>query len=124
MSYYANKDDFAVEYNYADWTAYAAERPNSPSLANLNRKLGMATRIINRFIGCYPNNVTDSDYTEELKDLCLMMVKRMYQVEMGQGMAKTIPYFSPNDFLIERERLRLVEIGALLEYREVGRISS
>jgi len=51
------------------------------------------------------------------------MVHRMRQIELGQGLQGKIPLFSPNDFLIERERTFLqFTVGVSLGYKSVGGI--
>ena len=49
------------------------------------------------------------------------MVLRMRQIDLGQGLPGKIPMFSPNDFLVDRERTYLQDtVGVLLGYRGVG----
>lgn len=49
------------------------------------------------------------------------MVTRMRQIKLGQGLPGKIPMFSPNDFLIDRERRYLQStIGVVLGYRGIG----
>lgn len=122
MATYADEDDWAINQNYASWTAYALANPNSPTLAHITELLTKGTRIINKNIGCYSTNVSDTRFTGDLLDLNITMVNRMRQIELGQGMAGQIPLFSPNDFLIEREREDLKNYGKILGYRKVGRI--
>jgi hypothetical protein len=120
MASYADKDDFAQEYDYANWTTFNTAKGGKPSATWVENALNQMTRKINSFIGCYPNNVTSTNYTNELKDQCIRMVIRKLQVRTGQGMVGNIPFFSPNDFLVERERDRLYEIGLELEHRVLG----
>jgi len=45
----------------------------------------------------------------------------MRQIELGQGLQGKIPLFSPNDFLIERERNYLqFTVGVSLGYKGIG----
>ncbi len=78
------------------------------------------TEIINGYIGCFSINITSTDFAEWLKKLNIKMVDRKRQVDLAQGKFNTIPYFSPNDYLQDRERTRLYEIGIILGYRSVG----
>ena len=80
-----------------------------------------ATAIINKNIGSFSTDITDTRFIADVEELCLTMVKRMQQIDTGQGMAGNIPMFSPNDFLIERERVDLKNYGFILKHRTVGK---
>lgn len=119
---YIDKDEYAVNNNYANWTTYAAAVPNAPTLTHLeNDLITEATDIINENIGSDNISITDSRYLSRIKKLCARMVIRMEQIELGQGLPGKIPLFSPNDFLIERERKYLQStVGVVLGYRVLG----
>ena len=119
---YADKDQWAVNQEFADWDAYAAANPNSPPLATITRLLNKATRIINRNIGSGATTITDERYIDDLEDLCIEMVNRMRQINIAEGRAQSIPMFSPNDYLVEREREQLRQIGRVLGYRLGGKV--
>lgn len=101
---------------------YAARKPNAPTLAHLERLIRRANNIINRYIGCRPTNITHATYLADVQDLCLKMVIRQRQVELAQGQPARIPMFSPNDFLIDREREDLIDIGIVLGHRAIGEV--
>jgi len=120
---YINEDAFAVSENYDDWSAYATDKPNAPTLAHLTELIEEATDTINENIGSYNVDITDVRFLSRVQKLCLRMVHRMRQIELGQGLQGKIPLFSPNDFLIERERNYLqFTIGVALGYKSVGGI--
>jgi hypothetical protein len=123
MTNYATKEEWAIRQDYATWAAYTADNPSAPSEDHLEDMLETATQIINDEIGSFSLNVTDSRFTTRLKKLCLKMVDRMRQVDMAQGKFNTIPFFSPNDYLIEREREYLRQIGRILSHRRVGKVA-
>lgn len=80
-----------------------------------------ASEIINQYIGSYNTDITDTRFLSRVQKLCLRMVKRMEQIETAQGLPARIPMFSPNDFLIERERTFLeFTVGILLGYKSIG----
>ena len=118
---YIDEDVFAVGYNYADWDAYSATNPNAPTLEWVTENIEEATEIINQNIGSFNISITDVRFLSRVQKLCLRMVKRMRQIEFGQGLPGKIPMFSPNDFLIDRERKYLQStIGVVLQYRVIG----
>ena len=120
---YINEDVFAVGYNYEDWTAYALVKPRAPTLEWVTENIEEATDIINENIGSFNISITDTRFLSRVKKLCLRMVKRMRQIELGQGLPGKIPMFSPNDFLIERERKFLQSsVGIVLGYRVLGEV--
>ena len=122
MPAYIDKDVYAVGHNYTDWDAYAAARPNKPTLALLTEIIEECTEIINENIGSFNINITDARFLSKVQKLCLRMVNRNRQIEMAQGQPGKIPMFSPNDFLIERERTYLRNIGVILKYRVIGAV--
>jgi hypothetical protein len=118
---YIDEDAFAVGYNYANWTAYASANPNTPTLAWVTENIEEATEIINEKIGSHNVSITDVRFLSRVQKLCLRMVKRMKQIEYGQGTPGRIPLFSPNDFLQDRERKFLQStVGVVLKYRGIG----
>lgn len=119
---YATKKDWAIRHNYATWAAYETARPGAPSETHINEMLEEMTEIINFEIGSFNSDVTDSRFASFLQKLCLRMTDRAFQVDLGQGTANNIPMFSPNDFLIERERAKIRSIGKILGYRSAGKV--
>ncbi len=119
---YIDEEVFAIGNDYATWLLYAADNPETPILSHLTELIEEATEIINENIGSFNTNISDSRFLSRVEKLCLRMVKRMRQVETGQGMSGKIPMFSPNDFLIERERINLHNIGKILKFRKVGKL--
>ena len=117
MATYCDEDDYAQSHDYANWTAYAAARANQPTLSHLTQALNKATRIINRIIGTR-SNVTDSDYTSDLLDYCLIMTKRILG-ESTEGNRGNFIAYSPADYLNEKERAWLTEVAITLEKRVV-----
>jgi len=118
---YIDEEAFAKSENYATWIAYTADNPNNPTLLNLTEMIEEASEIINLNIGSYNIDITDTRFLSRVQKLCLRMVKRMMQIDIAQGLPARIPMFSPNDFLISREREYLQFIvGVLLGYRGVG----
>lgn len=80
-----------------------------------------ATEIINENIACYQVNIDDERFLSRVKKLNNRMVSRMRQIQLGQGLPGKIPMFSPNDFLIDRERKYLKStIGVVLGFRGIG----
>jgi hypothetical protein len=119
---YATTDQWAIQRDYASFAAYNTANPNAVIEAKLTALLDKATSIINRNIGSYSTSVTSSVYTTDLKYLCIEMVDRMLQINFAEGKTQNIPMFSPNDYLVERERENLRSIGKILGYRKVGRL--
>ena len=120
---YIDKEVFAISNNYANWTAYASDNPNNPSLSYLTEMIEEATDIINENIGSYNVDITDVRFLSRVQKLCLRMVKRILQIDIAQDLPARIPMFSPNDFLIERERTYLqFTVGLSLGYRGVGEV--
>jgi hypothetical protein len=114
---YANRDQWAVRHDYADWAAYAAARPNVPTQAHIDEMLEEATEIINELLGTYNADTTTARFLSYLQKLTLRMVDRMRQIDKGQGTRANFPMFSPNDFLIERERQKVSEMAIQDETR-------
>ena len=118
---YIDEDVFAVGYNYANWAAYTAVKPRAPTLEWVTENIEEATDIINENIGSLNVSITDVRFLSRVQKLCLRMVKRMRQIELGQGIPGKIPMFSPNDFLINRERSYLQStVGVVLKFRVIG----
>ena len=118
---YIDEEVFAVSENYATWIAYASDNSNNPTLLHLTEMIEEATEIINENIGSYNTDISDTRFLSRVQKLCLRMVKRMLQIDIAQDLPARIPMFSPNDFLIERERNYLqFTVGVLLGYRGVG----
>ena len=118
---YIDEDAFAVGYNYANWAAYAVENPGAPTLSWVTENIEEATEILNENIGSFNVSITDVRFLSRVQKLCLRMVKRMRQIELAQGLPGKIPMFSPNDFLIDRERKYLKStVGVVLGYRGIG----
>ena len=115
---YIDEEAFAVSNGYATWAAYTADNVGAPLLADLTEMIEEATEIINFEIGTYNTNITDVRFLSRVEKLCGRMVNRMMQIKAGQGLINNIPLFSPNDFLIERERLMLNNIGKILTKRK------
>lgn len=91
--------------------------------ATIDGYLEEATEIINENIGCFDVNITDARFLTRVKKLNNRMATRMRQIDKGQGMVEKIPMFSPNDFLIERERSYLQStVGVVLGYRGIGAV--
>lgn len=86
----------------------------------IDDNLEEATEIINENIGCYDVNITDARFLPRVKKLNNRMVTRMRQTKLAQGTPSRIPFFSPNDFLIERERRNLKTTGVILGFRGIG----
>jgi len=121
---YIDKEAFAISNNYATWILYAADNPNNPSLLHLTEMIEEATDIINENIGSHNVDISDARFLGRVQKLCLRMVKRMMQIDVAQGLPARIPMFSPNDFLIDRERTYLnFTVGVSLGYRGVGSVS-
>ncbi len=120
---YIDEDVYAVGYNYTNWNDYTAVKPNAPTLEWVTENIEEATDIINENIGSFNISITDARFLSRVQKLCLRMVKRMRQIELGQGLPGKIPMFSPNDFLIDRERKYLQStIGVVLGYRVIGMV--
>ena len=120
---YIDKEVYAISNNYATWITYASDNPNNPSLLHLIEMIEEATTIINENIGSYNVDITDVRFLSRIQKLCLRMVKRMEQIDIAQDLPARIPMFSPNDFLIERERTYLqFTVGLSLGYRGVGEV--
>ena len=118
---YIDEDVWAVDQKFANWTAYASANPNSPTLEWITGHIEEATGIINENIGSFNVDITDVRFLDRVQKLCLRMVNRMRQIDLGQGTPGRIPLFSPNDFLIQRERKYLQStIGVVLKYRGIG----
>lgn len=79
-----------------------------------------STEIINDNIGCFDKNITDVRFLSRVKKLNNRMTSRNWQIKKGQGLPGRIPLFSPNDFLIERERSTLKNFGVILGFRIIG----
>ena len=118
---YNTKDEWAISQNYASWSDFEDKKPNALTLETIEDMLEEATEIINENIGSYNENISDPRFLSRVKKLHNRMVTRMRQIKLGQGLPARIPMFSPNDFLIDRERNYLhVTVGVLLGYRGVG----
>lgn len=118
---YADKEAYAIKHNYATFILYAAANPSAPTELNLVEMIEEASEIINEKIGSFNTDITDTRFLSRIQKLCLRMVDRMRQIDLGQGLPGNIPMFSPNDFLIERERnfLRRI-VGTHTSKRKVG----
>ena len=120
---YTDKEEWAVSKNYEDWADFEYKHPNTLVNNTIEDMLEEATEIINENIGSFNVNITDARFLSRVKKLNNRMVSRMRQIQMGQGLPGKIPMFSPNDFLIERERKYLQSsVGVVLGYRVIGGI--
>lgn len=118
---YTNKDEWAISKNYENWSAFNDKNPNALVNDTIDDMLEEATEIINENIGSFNVNIDDARFLARVKKLNNRMVTRMRQIQMGQGLPGKIPMFSPNDFLIDRERKYLKStIGVVLDYRVLG----
>ena len=118
---YNNKDEWAISQNYAGWIDFEHKNPNALVSETIDDMLEEATDIINEKIGSFNINITDDRFLSRVKKLHNRMVARMRQIQKGQGLPGKIPMFSPNDFLIDRERKYLKStVGVVLEYRVLG----
>lgn len=119
--YYIDEDDFAISHKYKDWNAYEASHPNSPPIETLEEWIEETTGIINENIGSFNVNITDVRFLSRVQKLCVRMTNRVQQIDLAQGLPARIPMFSPNDFLIDRERKYLQStVGVVLGYRGIG----
>ena len=120
---YTNKDEWAKSKNHANWGAFANSIPNALLNDTVDDMLEEATEIINENIGSFNVNITDERFLSRVKKLNNRMVTRMRQIQLGQGLPGKIPMFSPNDFLIDRERKYLQStIGVVLKFRVIGMV--
>lgn len=118
---YTDKDEFAISQNYESWDAFEYANPNALLEETLNDQLEDATEIINENIGCFNVNITDERFLNRIKKLNNRMTARMRQIQLGQGLPGKIPMFSPNDFLVDRERKYLQStVGVVLKFRVIG----
>ena len=123
MATYTNRDEWAISINYENWQDFTDKNPGALGLETIEDMLQEATDIINENIGSYNVNITDVRFLSRVKRLHNRMVSRIRQIQLGQGLPGKIPMFSPNDFLIERERQRLKTIGLTLGHRVIGGVS-
>jgi len=119
---YNDVDEWAVNQNYDDFVAYAVDNPSAPTEEHLEDLLEDATTIINKNIGSFNTNITDSRFLEWVKKRHLRMVNRMRQIDLAGGKAQGFLGWSVTDFLQQRERDYLVTIGKILGYYKVGRV--
>lgn len=118
---YTDKDEWAISQNYDSWDAFDYSNPNAVLNDTIDDNLEEATEIINENIGSYNINIDDARFLPRVKKLNNRMVTRMRQIKLGQGLPGKIPMFSPNDFLIERERKYLQSsVGVVLGFRVIG----
>ena len=118
---YNTKKEWAISKNYESWDAFEYKQPNALMSDTIDDMLEEATEIINENIGSFNINITDDRFLPRVKKLHNRMVTRMRQIQLGQGLPGKIPMFSPNDFLIDRERKYLKStIGIVLGYRVLG----
>lgn len=95
--------------------------PNVLPEATLEDMLEESTDIINQNIGSFDLNISDVRFLSRIKKLNNRMTSRNWQIKKGQGLPGSIPLFSPNDFLIERERMWLkASVGVILQFRNIG----
>ena len=118
---YNTKREWAISQNYESWDDFEFKNPNALASDTIEDMLEEATEIINEKIGSFNVNITDDRFLPRIKKLHNRMVARMRQIQKGQGLPGKIPMFSPNDFLIDRERKYLKStVGVVLEYRVLG----
>lgn len=122
---YNNKNEWAISNKYESFDDFEFKHPGALINETLEDMQEEATEIINENIGSFNVNITDVRFLSRVKKLHNRMVTRMRQIQIGQGLPGKIPLFSPNDFLIERERKYLQStIGVVLGYRVIGMMSS
>jgi hypothetical protein len=123
---YIDKDYWAKRKNYANWNAYEAANPNAPTEFEIEESIDEATGIINEKIGSWNVSIeASSEHYDRVQKLCYRMVNRIRQIDLGQGLPGKIPLFSPNDFLIDRERRYLMsDVGVSAGYRVLGGVST
>jgi len=124
---YCDKDVWAQHkssktHSYANWAAYAAAE-EWPDAYSLNKALEDGTVEINMCIGLTATNITSINYTDYLELLNFRMTERYFddnQDAFQNGLR--IASFIPRDYLYERERKKLQDIGRASSRRIVGRV--
>jgi len=92
-----------------------------PIQAKLEVDLSYMSAIINRRIGSFNSDVSDSRFTEYLKQLCIEMVDRKYDKQINRETEiRTI--YNPHDYLYNDERNYLKSIGKILGHSVVGKV--
>lgn len=125
MTSYCDKDYFAQRRSsktkaYTDWDDYA-DSEDFPDETSLDLVLQAATDIMNnRWHINTSSNITNSQDTGTLKDICYKMATRMLGIESGRGTG--IVNFSPGDYLNVNERETLKAIGRVATKRKVGKV--
>lgn len=124
---YCDKDAWAQHkssktHPYANWAAYAAAE-DWPDEYSLNKALEKATVELNSVISLTNTNISGAAYTDYLEILCYRMTQRYFddnQDAFNNGLRTSA--FMPRDYLYERERKKLQDIGKASSVRRVGRV--
>ena len=117
MATYCDKDYFAQRRGFADWDNYSDDFPVE---ATLDLVLQACTDIMNdrRHMNT-SSNITTSQDTGTLKDICYKMASRMLGMEVVSGMGQM---FSLADYLTTGERETLISIAKVATKRTTGAV--
>lgn len=126
MAIYCSTDQWAIKKSskartYEDFDDYASYN-DYPEEANLEDIAEEVTANMNKEIGCN-SNVTSSNYTVLLRNICYRGMENALDLEQARSQQRPErAQFIPKDYLNERDRLKLREIGRILKHRRVARV--
>lgn len=121
---YCSRDQWAVRKSsktksYSDWNDYTAEN-TYPDANSLDEALEAGDITINKTIGWITSNITDTAYTDFLEFLNYKLADRNLLIEQYHGYQAGKMMFSPQDYLFDKERRDLKDIGIRKGHLVVG----
>lgn len=114
---YLTKDEFAKRQGYADWDAYTADN-EFPTEAGIDDMIEDMSALMNEEIG------QTSDVTvrlTELRNICYRGVQMMIDEELARDQGERRAIYNPADYMHERDRNRLRDIGYRSSARVIGK---
>jgi len=128
MATYCTPDQWAIKQSsesktYENFDDYAASE-DYPTKEGLEDILEEVTSIMNYELGNVTGtNVTNALYTTLLRNICYRGAQNF--IDLEQARAQQRPeraQFIPKDYINERDRLRLRDIGRIVKYRRRAKV--
>ena len=118
---YLTKDQFAQKQGYDDWDAFAADNTDYPTEDAIDDMIEEMSALINNEMGTNGTDLSDSNYTTLLRAICYKGIQYMIDEELARAHQGVRTIFIPADYMTERHRKRLREIGKVKGYKIIGK---
>ncbi len=121
---YCSVTEWCKKQGFSNFGAFSDKNSDYPTEEALTDMLEDATQLMNLEIGIQStgNNISDTGYTTMLRNLCYRMALLMIDEEQARAHEQRRSQFIPRDYMFERDRNKLQNIGRIKGYRVVGQI--